>query len=402
MKLLQINVTGNWGSHGKIAEAIGNLAISQGWESAIAFARNSNPSNSQLIRIGSDRDIKIHGLTTRLFDRHGLDSSKATREFIRIASDYNPDIIHLHNIHGYYLNYPILFNWLKEIKKPVIWTLHDCWPWTGHCAYYTYNRCEKWKSGCSKCPGLDSYPKSFYDGSKRNFAKKKEAFTGIDNLVLVPVSNWLANDLKESFLKDYPIEVIHNGIDLQKFKPSSNKDIIAKLGLEGKRILLGVASVWEKRKGLEEFIKLREILPANYQIVLVGLSVQQLTNLPKGIIGIKRTNNQEELVQLYSASDVFVNPTLEDNFPTTNLEALACGTPVITYKTGGSPEAIEDNTGLVVPYQDIKGLKEAIVKTCESNLFSADKCRERAELLFDQDKSFAKYMDLYGEVLRKN
>lgn len=398
-KLLQINVSANWGSHGKIAEAIGNIAMQDGWESMIAYGRYANPSKSKLVKISSEKDIKIHGLTTRLFDRHGLESAKVTQDFIKVAEDYNPDIIHLHNIHGYYLNYPILFNWLKEAKKPVVWTLHDCWPWTGHCAYYTYNQCDRWKTGCRSCPGLDSYPKSFHDGSKRNYAKKRDTFMGVENLVLVPVSNWLANDLRESFLKDYPVHVIHNGINLNVFKPSHNKTISSKLGLDGKKIILGVASVWEKRKGLDEFRKLRSLLSDEYTIVLVGLSEKQVKELPQGIIGITRTNNQQELVLLYSAADVFVNPTLEDNFPTTNLEALACGTPVITYDTGGSPEAIDSNTGIVVPYQDVTQLKSSIEKACNEYIFTPETCRNRAESLFNQDNAFAKYISLYKTLL---
>lgn len=398
-KILQINVTANWGSHGKIAEAIGNLAIKHGWDSAIAFARDYNPSNSDLIKIGSILDIKKHGIVTRFLDYHGLASQKPTNDFIRLASDYNPDIIHLHNIHGYYLNYPLLFKWLKEINKPVVWTLHDCWPWTGHCAYYTYHQCDKWKTECHNCTGLDSYPKSFYDGSRRNFNLKKEAYLGIDNLVLVPVSNWLANDIKESFLKDYPIQVIHNGINLDVFKPTLDNTIVPKLGLNDRKIILGVASVWEKRKGLEEFKKLRSLLSDKYAIVLVGLSEKQIKELPQGIIGITRTNNQQELVQLYSAADVFVNPTLEDNFPTTNLEALACGTPVITYDTGGSPEAIDLNTGIIVPYRNIAQLKVSIEKACTETAFTSENCRNRAEQYFNQDKAFAKYLSLYKSLL---
>ena len=401
MRLLQINVSANWGSHGKIAEAIGKLVIKNGGESTIAFGRYYNQSKSNLIHIGGESDIKFHGVATRLFDRHGLESIKVTKDFIHEAEKYNPDIIHLHNIHGYYLNYPLLFEWLKRLEKPIVWTLHDCWSYTGHCAYYTYNQCEKWQSGCNKCPGLDSYPKSFFDGSKRNYKKKMESFLGLDKLVLVPVSEWLAKDLKKSFLRNYHIEVIHNGINLDVFKPSLDKGIISTLGAGERKILLGVASVWEKRKGLEEFIKLREILSDEYVIVLVGLTEKQKNKLPNGIIGITRTNNQEELVNLYSSADVFVNPTLEDNFPTTNLESLACGTPVVTYKTGGSPEAIDGNTGIVVPYKNIKSLKEAVINVCQTKRFSLESCRQRAILYFNQDLVFAKYISLYNNLLNQ-
>lgn len=399
MRLLQINVSANWGSHGKIAEAIGKLAISEGWESMIAYGRFFNPSKSSLMKIGSKVDIDIHGVTTRLFDGHGLASKGATKHFINRVSEYNPDIIHLHNIHGYYLNYPILFDWLKKIDKPVVWTLHDCWPWTGHCAHYTFNQCRKWKDECKDCPALRVYPSSYIDRSNRNFNLKKISFQNLRNLTLVPVSNWIAREIQQSFLKDYPVEVIHNGIDLNIYKPSTNNEIKHKLGINQNKLILGVASVWSEMKGFNEFLVLRHLLPSSYIIVLVGLTEKQIKRLPDGIIGIARTNSQNELVQLYSSADVFANPTLEDNFPTTNVEALACGTPVITYNTGGSPEAIDKNTGIVLPYNDIYALKEAIEYICENKPFSRHTCRERAELHFNQNNTFAQYISLYKKLL---
>ena len=400
MNLLQINVTANWGSHGKIAEAIGQLAMDEGWQSLIAYGRGNPASQSQLLRIGNNMDMRIHGVATRLFDLHGRMSHHVTNKFIKNVSEYNPDIIHLHNIHGYYLNYSLLFDWLKSIDKPVIWTLHDCWPWTGHCAYYTYSECDKWKTGCGNCEGLSNYPASFKDGSKSNYELKKKSFNGLSNLTLVPVSNWLNHDIQNSFLKNYNSQVIHNGIDVNLFRPvSAESSVKRQYGLQDKSILLGVASVWEQRKGLEEFIKLRHLLPYDYHIILVGLTERQIKELPSGMTGINRTNNIEELVALYSAADIFLNPTLEDNFPTTNLEALACGTPVITYNTGGSPEAVDADTGIVVDYKDINGFAECIRKVKEGSLFSKELCRNRAVAFFDKDKAFKKYIDLYKTVL---
>ncbi len=281
-----------------------------------------------------------------------------------------------------------------------MWTLHDCWPWTGHCAYYTFEQCRKWENSCQNCPGLNTYPKSFWDGSKRNFNKKQNSFLGVENLTLIPVSNWLSKDIKNSFLRNYPINVIHNGINIDVFKPHNNREEVKRrMGLNNKYVLLGVASVWEKRKGLDEFIKLRNILTDEYQIILVGLSNKQISNLPDGIKGISRTNNVAELVELYSAADIYLNPTLEDNFPTTNLEALACGTPVITYNTGGSPEAIDINTGAAIPYGDISSFKDAVVNACSSSVFSSVACRERAEKNFNQDITFLKYLSIYKSLL---
>lgn len=391
-KLFQINVTANQGSTGKIAEQIGQLVIGKGWQSAIAYGRWPRESQSELIRIGSDWDMKLHALSTRIFDNTGLASSGATRRLVKQIEDYNPDIIHLHNIHGYYVNYKILFDFLKHYRKPIVWTLHDCWTFTGHCAYFSFPKCEKWKSGCGKCDNLNKYPTSWgHDRSTKNYIDKKNAFLGVKNLTLVPVSTWLNKLLNQSFLKDYTIHTIHNGIDLSVFKPYiKTKDNIFRI--------IGVSNVWEDRKGLPDIIKLRELLSSEYEILLVGLTPKQIEQLPKGIKGITRTDNQEQLANLYTSSDVLINPTYEDNFPTVNLEALACGTPVITYRTGGSPEAVDEKTGIVVEQGDVKAMYEAIVNLKTTPL-SPNDCRERAVLKFDKNKCFEKYITLYDRLL---
>lgn len=395
MKLLQINVTANWGSHGKIAEEIGKLAIEQGWESWIAYGRGNPQSASHLLRIGNNCDMRMHGLQTRLFDNHGLASKSVTKKFINKIRSIKPDIIHLHNIHGYYLNYPELFKFLKSYGAPIVWTLHDCWPLTGHCSHFTYADCNKWETVCQNCPEVRSYPSSLWiDNSKRNHKKKKEAFLGCDNMTLVPVSYWLEGVVKKSFLAGYPTVTIHNGVDLSVFKPS-----VLKTEYDNK-LILGVASIWSQRKGLDDFIKLRKLLPKNYEIVLIGLKPDQIADLPEGISGIQRTENINQLVDFYSKADVFVNPTLEDNFPTTNLEALACGTPVITYNTGGSPEAIDNKTGVVVDYQDVNDMSDKIQWVCQLNPFKPEDCRERTVNLFDKNLAFPKYISLYKSVMR--
>lgn len=397
-KLLQVNVTANSGSTGKIAEAIGQQAISRGWESWIAYGRGTPQSASSLIRIGNDWDMRWHGVETRLLDNHGLASRRVTRHFIRQIKEINPDIIHLHNIHGYYLNYPLLFQYLKEWGGPVVWTLHDCWPYTGHCAYYDFAGCDRWKTGCNNCPQLKSYPSAlFIDRSKRNYADKRNAFTGCHNMHLIAVSDWLNIELNKSFLKDYPIYTIRNGIDLSVFKPAPSYHNDG-----NSKFILGVANVWETRKGLDEFYKLRNLLPHNYNINLIGLSKSQISALPNGITGITHTENINQLAELYAKADIFINPTLEDNFPTTNLEALACGTPVITYNTGGSPEAIDSDTGIVVNGGDIDGLAAAVIKiTKEKDKYTSEQCRTRALTYFDKDICFKKYFDLYDSLLKQ-
>ena len=399
--LLQINTIINSGSHGKIAEAIGNMVMEQGWDSFIAYGRRPRASKSKLIKIGTKWDIGWHVLQTRLFDRHGLASRRATKNLIKRIKTIQPDIIHLHNIHGYYLNIEILFAYVSNANIPVVWTLHDCWSFTGHCSYFDFIKCEKWKSQCKACPQKEEYPSSFFiDRSEKNFLLKKELFSNLSNITLVPVSNWLKDILKESFLKNSPVKVIYNGINTDVFYPVASKAIRTKYNLHEKFIILGVASPWSLRKGLKDFIKLSEKLGLGYQIILVGLSSKQKNALPKNIIGIERTENFNELVQLYSVSDVFVNPTYEDNFPTTNLESLACGTPVVTYRTGGSPEAIDSSTGMVVDKGDMDGLINAIQQIhLKGKSFYSSACRARAVQLFSKEDRFKEYMDLYQELL---
>lgn len=390
-------MTANSGSTGKIAEAIGRLAISRGWESWIAYGRGTPQSESHLIRIGNDWDMRWHGVETRLLDNHGLASRRTTRKFISQIKEINPDIIHLHNIHGYFINYPLLFRFLQEWGGPVVWTLHDCWSFTGHCAYFDMVNCNKWQNKCMNCPQRDSYPKSYIDQSFRNYITKKSSFnTILSQLTLVPVSKWLSDLLTKSYLCNCRIRKIHNGIDLKLFKPQSDDN-------KEKFVILGVASVWDQRKGLADFIKLSNILSDRYKIILIGLSEKQIKSLPPNIQGIRRTENINQLVELYSMADVFINPTWEDNFPTTNIEAMACGTPVITYRTGGSPEAIDSNTGIVVEQGDVQGLKKAIetIRT-SSDRFTPELCRGRAEKYFNQDDRFEKYFELYEKIINKD
>lgn len=394
-KLLQINVTANWGSTGRIAEEIGVAAINAGWKSYIAYGRQCNPGKSQLIKIGSQVDVYRHVLLTKLFDRHGLASKHATRKFISIVTNLKPDLVHLHNIHGYYLNYPVLFDFLKACKIPVVWTLHDCWAFTGHCAYFSSIGCEKWKEKCGNCKLLSSYPVSLFDNSIKNLVLKKHYFGECHDMTLVPVSDWLKGLVLESFLARNDIHTIHNGIDTNVFKPNKRNN-------SGKFIILGVANKWEQRKGLSSFYELRKELDDYYDIVLVGLSKKQIKSLPKGIKGIERTNSVEELAELYSMADAFVNPTYEDNFPTTNIEALACGTPVITYDTGGSPEAVDKSTGFVVDKGDIAGIVDAIGAIKERGRdYWRKACRHRAEQCFNKDRQYEQYIELYDRILSR-
>jgi putative colanic acid biosynthesis glycosyltransferase len=402
LKVLQINTSVNSGSTGKIAEDIGNLLLKQGYESFIAHGRGNRPSGSKLIKIGSKFGTYFHWLLTALFDKHGFGSKKETLTLINQIEIIKPDIIGLHNIHGYYINIEILFEYLKKSKIPIVWTLHDCWAFTGHCTYFDSVNCEKWKTQCFNCPKTKFYPTSYLiDNSKKNYSIKKILFNLPKNIQLITPSNWLNNLVQQSFLQ-HPVNTIYNGVDLSIFK-SNNASILLrdKHQLNNKSVILGVASIWDKRKGLDDFIALSQILDSSkFQIILIGLSKDQITNLPAQIIGIERTENVQQLADYYSFADVFINPTWQDNFPTTNIESLACGTPVITYNTGGSPEAIDENTGIVVNKGDIEGLKNAIYNIINNvKNFYQTKCRKRAELFFDKNDRYMDYISLYESMI---
>ena len=399
MKVLQINSVCGIGSTGRIATDIHNILIEKNHESYIAYGRELPKNCDNTIKIGDKVDNYIHVAKTRVFDKHGFGSKQATTEFVNTIKILNPDIIHLHNIHGYYLNIEILFNYLKESNKPVIWTLHDCWSFTGHCAYFDYVGCDKWKTGCFNCPEKKAYPSSFgIDNSKNNYLNKKNIFTGINNLTIVTPSNWLADLVKNSYLKDYAIRVVNNGIDLKKFKPTDSL-FREKNYLVDKFIILGVAYDWDRRKGLKYFVELSDKLKDDEIIILVGLSNEQLKQIPEKIIGISRTNNINELIDIYSSANIFVNPTLEDNFPTTNIEALACGTPVITFNTGGSIECIDHNTGSVVSIKNSDALYKEIVKYKSKNTDISIKCVDRAKELYNKDDRYNEYIRLYKEMV---
>lgn len=392
--LLQINVTANWGSTGKIAEQIGQCAIAHGWDSYIAYGRWYNPSQSHLIKIGDKLNMYQHYAEQRIFDNEGLCSRRATKEFIKRIDEIKPNVIQLHNIHDHYLNYRLLFEYLNKTDIKVVWTFHDCWAFTGHCFHFITKGCERWKSGCFDCPLQHEYPKTLFDRSRKNYTMKKNLFGANNNLTIIACSEWIANFVRQSFLRDKPIYVINNGVDLNVFKDSESLDTNKK-----SFHVLAVSNVWNKDKGFDDILKLREIFSNEYEITIVGVTKQQLNSLPQGIVGIERTQNVHELVALYSKADVFINPTYADNFPTVNLEALACGTPVITYRTGGSPEALDEKTGVVVEQGDINGLAVAIQKMKENPLFSAD-CRKRAEDYFEKDKCYDMYIDLYDSLLK--
>lgn len=400
MKIVYINTVNNTGSTGRITSDLARLADENGFSAYVAYGRGDMPSSANEYRIGNKFDFLNHVGLHFLTGRNGFFSRSITERFLRWLDDIKPDIIHLHNLHGFYIHVGMLFDYIKENNIPVVWTFHDCWPFTGHCAHFDYIQCSRWQSGCHDCNIYrSSYPYSiFKDNSRGNYALKKEAFSNVKNLTIVTPSNWLADMVKSSFLNAYPVKVIPNGINLQTFKPLDMKNETAH-----SRNILGIANVWTEQKGLSAFLKLADMLDDSYHITLVGLSKKQqnfiVRNFPHKITALQRTQNIDELVELYNKSFVFLNPTLEDNFPTTNLEALACGTPVITYQTGGSPEPLNSSCGLVVPKNDVDALYKAVISlSLPECSITRTACREQA-LKYDKDSRFMEYINLYHNIL---
>ncbi len=404
--LFQINLCVNCLSTGKIAEDIGKTAIHAGWKSYVAGAIiGKNPSESEVIRIGTSNYLYFPYFESLFFDNHclGLACRSATRKLIAEIERIKPDVIQLHTIHCYYLNLKLLFEYFATIQTPIVWTFHDCWPFTGHCAHFDAVGCEQWKTHCQKCPQLKEYPKSLglIDNSNRNYLLKKKLFTALGNrLTLVPVSDWISGLLNQSFFQGSRIVTIKNGIDLSKFKPTL-KGLTNKFNIGDKYVLLGVASSWSERKGLMDFYKLNDIIDHNkYQIVLVGLNKKQLKALPDDIIGLYVTESVEHLSELYTIATVLINPTHQDTYPTVNLESMACGTPVIAYNTGGCPETINSGIGTIVEKGNVNGLKEAIdYYTSFDKRALSEECRAKAVKFFDKETCFKKYIDLYSSLI---
>lgn len=362
MKVLQINSFFSVGGPPRIVNGIYDTLKEQGHECKIAAAREGLYAPEDSWRIGNDLNVKFNGVMARVFDNEGFNAKKVTKDLIKKIEEYDPDIIHLHNLHGYCINVEILFDYLKRSNKKVFWTLHDCWTFTGHCAHFMLAKCDKWQTKCMNCDQKHVYPASkVLSCAERNFERKKAAFTGLRDMTIVTPSQWLADLVGQSYLKEYPVKVVHNGIDTSVFKPMPS-DIRQRYGLEDKKIVLGVAQNWGKSKGLDDFVKLVSMLGDSYKIVLVGLTDKQVSELPDNMIKITRTKNAAELAEWYTAADLFVNTTYEDTYPTVNLEAQACGTPAITYRTGGSPESVP--AAHVVEQGDMEALVALIKELC--------------------------------------
>lgn len=391
MKIVQINATCGTGSTGKICTAVSQLLTEKGIENYILYAVSSS-TYPLGIRYMIDREIRVQALRSRIFGNYGFQAKGATKRLIAELERISPDIVHLHNLHSHNVHLELLLSWLREKKIKVFWTFHDCWTFTGYCPHFDMIGCDRWKTGgCHHCPQRKHYS-WFLDRSAYLFAQKKALFSGLDLTIITP-SQWLANQVKQSFLKDYPVKVIHNGIDLSVFYPRES-DFRKKHHLEDKFIVLGVAFDWGVKKGLDVFVELAKRLGDRFKIVLVGTNDQIDRELPDNILSIHRTQNQAELAEIYSAADVFVNPTREENFPTVHMESLACGTPILTFNTGGCTEVLTEQCGDWVPKNDVDQLYEYVKNTCTYSSFSGNACVDRAKGFRAEDR-FEEYAGLY-------
>lgn len=403
MSVVEIN-SWDFGSTGKIMLQVAELARKNGFSVLTCSSRyngrrkfSSQDSNANHIYFCSFFSFAFHYIWGRHLGMLGFFSFFSTIKLLRQIRKRKCDLIHLHNLHDFSINLPLLFRYIKRNHISVVWTLHDCWSFTGRCPHFVMAKCDKWKTGCGNCPyPKKSYPQSFVDTTFSMWKLKRKWFTGITNCTLVAPSWWLADLVKQSFLKDYTVKVINNGIDLSVFK-LTDSDFRERYGLVEKKIVLGVSFGWSKGKGLDVFIILSKRLPDDYQIVLVGTDDEVDCMLPSNIISIHRTQNQKGLAEIYTAADVLANPTREENYPTVNMESIACGTPVVTFKTGGSPEIIDETCGSVVACDDVDAMEMEIRRICEEKPFSCDACLRKAKS-FDNNDRFKEYVELYKEI----
>ena len=393
MKIVQINTTCGVGSTGKICVGISRLLTENGIENYIIYSSKSDGYELG-IRCSNDAQIKLQAMKSRICGNYGFNSKKSTRKIIAELERINPDIVHLHNIHSHDCNLEMLFTYLKRREIKIIWTFHDCWAFTAYCPHFTMAKCDKWKMNCAQCIQRKDYS-WFFDRSSYLYAKKKELFQGL-NLTIVTPSKWLADLVKQSFLKDYDVDIINNGIDLGVFKPVKST-FRTKYNLTDKKVLLGISYDWSIKKGLDVFLELSKKLSDEYKIVLVGTNDEMEKKLPKNILSIHRTQSQSQLAEIYSAVDIFVNPTREDTFPTVNIEAIACGTPVITFRTGGSPEILDETCGSIIECDDIDAFEKEILHICMLDIYRKEDCVKKAAD-YEQKERFKEYIDLYERI----
>ena len=407
-KLLQIGIEVNSGSTGRIAEQIGSVAIKNGFESYITYARGFNPSESKVFKIGNKFSFYMHVLRTRIFGGHLNGSKLSTLKLINFVKLIRPDIIHLHQIHGYYLHVPLLFDFLKKYNKPVVWTLHDCWAFTGHCTYFSLERknCNKWTYECNNCPKINNYPKSIYfDNSRSSFYTKKRLFNSLQDLTIIGVSNWIANQAKLSFLNNNSTEIttVLNGVDTKLFYPRRNRmQILEKFNLDKSKLyLIAAGTTWIKAKGLEDYRKLSKMLHKNIQLILVGINSEIAAKMPSNIKCFKRTESQDELAELYSISEILLCLSYQESFGLTPIEAMSCGTPAIVYDNTALPELITKDTGDIVETGNLELVFLSIKKILNKGKeFYYQECINRVNNKYDNEITYNNYIKIYNKLLK--
>lgn len=399
--LLQINGCANIASTGRMAEDIGDVAIANGWKSYIAYGRSACKSNSNLIKIGSKVSVLCHVLQARFFDRCGRASIHSTNELLKQIDRISPDVIQLHNLHGYFVNVPLLLNYIAKHDIPTIWTLHDCWPITGHCAHFALSNCNKWRTLCYDCPIRNEYPKSFIDNSTNNYNIKKEAIENIPRISFITGSKWMYEIAKSSFIGNRSINIIPHGIDIDIFQPREEANKLRnKLGLSDKFVILATGTSWEDYKGLGDFCKLRKELSSDYEILVVGLPLNKINDLPIGIRGFSKTNSPFELSVFYSMADCVMSLSRLESFGLTPVEGFACGTPAIVYNSTALPELITEQTGYVVEPGDIEDLKHKLsLLKQRGKRFYSESCRKIAVEKYNKKISYNKYISIYSKYI---
>lgn len=391
MKVLFINTVHGKGSTGRIIKQIGQAVEKENGQYMVAYGRGELTDPEHTCRIGGKMGIYAHAFLSRLTDKAGFYSRKATKELVKWIRKYDPDVIHLHNLHGYYLNVEILFEYLKqEFRGKVFWTLHDCWAFTGHCVHYSYAKCDKWKTGCYHCPEKGSYPASILaDNSKNNYERKRSLFTGVPNMTVITVSQWLKEQAESSFLGCYPVVRVYNGIDYAVFRPLES-DVRERLGIAvNQKMILSVSDGWNDRKGFGRLMNLAKIAPEDWRFLIVGMSPKQIERLPANCIGIQSTWDREELVKIYSAADVFYNPSVEETFGLVTAEAIACGTPAVVMNSTACPEPL-DGYGIVLKNHEAE---EAVAAITE--LLTKEKSAPKQ--VFTEEKMTAGYLACYKQ-----
>lgn len=421
MRIAYINVTSVM-STGRIAVELCRMAEAGGHRALLCHARGTCPGDVPSLRVGNRMDTAAHALLARVTDRAGFYSRRSTRQLVSELEKYKPDLVHLHNIHGYYLHLPTLFEYLKRNDIPTVWTLHDCWAFTGHCAYYTMAEgapppdgerrraacgegCERWLNGCGNCVLLREYPRSWLvDQSARNWREKRALFSGVPHMVLVTPSEWLKDQVKRSFLGSYPVYALPNGIDLTAFAPCVDenfmRDTARFYGLDkaGNRpLIISAASAWDGRKGLDDLIELSEVLGEDYCVAAVGLDEYQIRSLPPHtVLGVPPTGNLNDLCALYTAADLYISLSHGETMGMTLVEALACGTQVLCYDTTAMPEIVTPEVGEVAPMGDMDAVADAVRRLCRSHKSPAD-CRARAAA-YAAPLRFGAYLKLYHNM----